>query len=186
MVKFLSFCVVCLLGCLGVLGQAELRGGVVDQTGKPVAFATIRKVSNNNYLLADEDGNFSLPFADSLEVSCTGYKPAKIFFSKSEQIILEKNELPLQEVFVRNRAPIKTMIGNKSRTAFVFAPPITLTGLSKEICALMRLQKPANLLLLNLFVYGNEGDPCSYVSTFTKVIGVSLANHCMHPTASKK
>ena len=81
----------------------KLKGKVTDETGKPLAFATIKNNSKNEVTLTDTAGKFLLPSADSSAtaiVSVTGYgtKKADLQKDKEPTITLNKSKANISEM----------------------------------------------------------------------------------------
>ncbi|WP_373072464.1 carboxypeptidase-like regulatory domain-containing protein [Zeaxanthinibacter enoshimensis] len=95
----------------GVFGQ-ELSGRVLDeQTGEPIAFATIQS-DRFEGVISNDEGYFALPLNNSegsLTVSCMGYQtktlPLKILQAGKPIIYLKEAVVLLDEVMVSNRRP---------------------------------------------------------------------------------
>ena len=77
--------------------QYKLKGKVTDETGKPLAFATIKNNSKNEVTRTDTAGRFLLSSADSSAtaiVSIAGYETKKAVLQKDKEpvIAMNKNE----------------------------------------------------------------------------------------------
>lgn len=107
-----------------VLSQSVIINGIVaDDSSKGIPYAGLSVPSKNIYLLADEEGEFSISFeinsgTDSLFVSCLGYKSTAVRISDyiadhSHKIILKKSAFQLNEFTLNGNAEMKTF-GNSS------------------------------------------------------------------------
>lgn len=69
--------VMCLPALFALMQTRNVNGKVVDESGNPVGFATIRAQGGAGGVAADASGNFRIPLADTvtaITVSATGYK----------------------------------------------------------------------------------------------------------------
>lgn len=79
---FIVLC--CLIPYLGIAQVEELLCQVLDsQTNQPVVFATVSVKNKSVGVIADDNGNFRLPYkyklnGDSIIISCIGYKTTEI------------------------------------------------------------------------------------------------------------
>ena len=89
----------------------QVRGRVVDNTGKPVPFATVRNNADRRQAVAaDADGNFVMNDIVAsnnvkLEVSAAGYEQANTFLnnnSANNTIVLNQSQSVLSEAVVTN------------------------------------------------------------------------------------
>jgi outer membrane biosynthesis protein TonB len=91
-----------------VTNQHTIRGRVVDDAGKPVAFANISDRENNLFMAADKDGYFSLSNRQNaanvkVDVNAIGFEPNKAALSadiKENKIVLKGSDQVLNEVVV--------------------------------------------------------------------------------------
>ncbi|MBC7935008.1 MAG: carboxypeptidase-like regulatory domain-containing protein [Rhizobacter sp.] len=94
---------------LPVLVNSQVRGRVVDNSGKPVPFANVQNAANRQAVAADADGNFLLNNSDAannnvrIEVTAAGYEQAKTMLnnnSANNTVVLNQSETALNEVVV--------------------------------------------------------------------------------------
>src|SRR5690606_10839133 len=85
--------------------QSSVSGRVLDESGQPLAGATVRIKGTNNTAVSDGDGNFTLqniPTEAILEIVYTGYKSQEIAIAGRTQIqtTLSLDNQSLNEVVV--------------------------------------------------------------------------------------
>ncbi len=102
--KKLILLVTFLLPLLVVLAQNKtITGKITDESGVPVAFATITETGTRNAVTTDANGNFSINVREGsrLTLSYTGYKSQTISpTGNSVNLVLEKAVVQLQELIV--------------------------------------------------------------------------------------
>ncbi len=85
--------------------QDDVRGMVTDATGKPLAGATIRNLSDGSTTVSDAEGNFVLRQAREnaiLQVTFVGYEQAEVNIGNKKilTIVLQEQQSSLNEVMV--------------------------------------------------------------------------------------
>jgi hypothetical protein len=126
---------------LVVRNQNAIRGRVVDDAGKPVAFANINDRENNLVLAADKDGYFSLNNRQNasnvkVDVKAVGYETNNVALSagnKENKIVLTESNQALNEVVV-------TGFGARKKSAITGATQ----KLEKDL-----YRRPNNITLVN-------------------------------------
>lgn len=84
----------------------QVTGIVVNESGTPIPYATIKQTNTNNSVVAMEDGTFSITVtgvAASLNVSAINYTPVTISVSSRtplKVVLLRSEETKMDEVFV--------------------------------------------------------------------------------------
>jgi len=117
------FCFLTLFFTLSIQAQFQINGIVTDADNKPLPFATITTVDNNN-TITDVDGKFILNFSPKssfFTVSYIGFQTKKIAIDENKKfypISLVQKTDDLKEVVVSNENPaltiIKKVIANKN------------------------------------------------------------------------
>lgn len=117
-----------LLGCWlwagAALGQVRVSGSISDtETKQPVARATVLIQNRGRGVIADDEGNFSLPAAptDTLVFKALGYQTRRLVVGNSGlsqiilQITLSRTSIELQNVDVREGRPSDAAISRALR-----------------------------------------------------------------------
>ena len=93
----------CLLP-LGAWAQNVVKGTVNDETGSPVAGATVKVVGTQTGTVTDVNGNFSVNIAENgvLNVSYIGYLPQRVSVAGKQQVnvVLKEDNTMLNDVVV--------------------------------------------------------------------------------------
>ena len=120
----------------GIKGETDklLNGRVVDNTGKPVPFASIIDSNNNQNIFADSNGHFSLKnnrqnSTVAIKVTAAGYETvnsALSFKNKNNKIILQNNDHPLAEIINAGNESIQRMMLTSSTKGINNFGPATL------------------------------------------------------------
>lgn len=114
-----------LFGALFAAVQAQVKGKIIDNLGKPVSYASIGVVGKAIGTLSNEDGSFELLLRDdlakdSIRISAIGYHTITFsvpdFRLKSAEIRLENAPVELEEVKIKSKKIKFTYLGNKDYT----------------------------------------------------------------------
>jgi outer membrane receptor protein involved in Fe transport len=142
-----SFILVWLLSLISfsAFTQAEIRGRVLDeQTGEPLAFASIYAPDKQTGTTSDHKGNFRLlsPLKiDSLYISLIGYKSKKIEVGEEKflLILLQAEILNMQEVVItanremQERSEVPTAIHRVSNSLIEDTKPTLLPEVLNKV-----------------------------------------------------
>jgi len=120
----------CLVMLLGHSLSAQIKGIVVDETGKPVSYVTIWVENENNSTTSEENGEFSLNVSSdkNLIFSALGYEKQIIRASLVQKVTLKQLAITLDEVVLSKRFETREIeigkVKNETFQAFENAPRI--------------------------------------------------------------
>jgi len=166
-----------------VFAQKRITGTIIDaSTKQALQGATILDLHNKTSTLSDQNGNFSLPETDSIEVTSVGYYPIKeavngqktiislspLFGSLNEVIVSGSRELQKRtEVPVAIDIISKTQINDTKATRLDMlvnkVPGVFMVDLGNEQHS-MAIRQP--LGYNNLYLYLEDGIPIRTVGDF--------------------
>ncbi len=166
-----------------VLAQKRITGTLIDATtNQGLAGATISDLQNKINTVSDQNGNFSLPVTDSIEITSIGYRPLKVStdglqkiipltpsFGNLNEVIISAN----REVQKRTEVPVaidvisKTQINDTKATRLDMlinkVPGVFMVDLGNEQHS-MSVRQP--LGYNNLFLYLEDGIPIRTLGDF--------------------
>jgi len=119
-----------LLLLISVTVMAQVKGIVVDESGKPISYVNIWVENENNSTTSEENGEFTLNCQPNknLIFSALGYENKTVKAAESEKVILKINALELKEVVIAKRFETREIeigkVKNETYQAFENGPRI--------------------------------------------------------------
>ena len=94
-----------LLLLISVTVMAQVKGIVVDESGKPIPYVNIWVENENNSTNSEENGEFTINCQPNknLIFSALGYEKKTVIAAESEKVILKINAFELSEVVIAKR-----------------------------------------------------------------------------------
>lgn len=94
-----------LLLLISVTVMAQVKGIVVDESGKPIPYVNIWVENENNSTTSEENGEFTINCQPNknLIFSALGYEKKTVKVAESEKVILKINAFELSEVVIAKR-----------------------------------------------------------------------------------
>jgi len=119
-----------LLLLISVTVMAQVKGIVVDESGKPIPYVNIWVENENNSTTSEENGEFTINCLPNknLIFSALGYEKKTVKATESEKVILKINALELKEVVIAKRFETREIeigkVKNETYQAFENGPRI--------------------------------------------------------------
>jgi len=110
--------------------SAQIKGIVVDESGKPIPYVNIWVENENNSTTSEENGEFTINCLPNknLIFSALGYENKTVKAAESEKVILKINALELKEVVIAKRFETREIeigkVKNETYQAFENGPRI--------------------------------------------------------------
>ena len=140
-----------------------LKGKVIDESGKPLAFATIKNKNRNEATVTDTSGHFLLASPDSNTkaiVSVSGYEAKLVTLQKDKEpvIAMNQSESNLDEVVVTGYAQKKKSSSTGSKTEKLNGRVSGVEIKSQDTTVLSNNEKFDQYLKANIKPVSDESD----------------------------
>jgi iron complex outermembrane receptor protein len=104
-------------------GSAQIQGAVFDAgSGLPLHKAAVKSLRLDTLIYTDENGKFSFPGPDSLQIIFYGYSPVILYFSENNTVIsLHPLPFSLQEVTITSPYTERRLLDQPSAISIITA-----------------------------------------------------------------